>query len=986
MSVDFDLTATPLAQAPCFIETQFPVARISMESYKERKANYSQTLTGLGKWWGRKPLVLVRAALLGLLLPVTDDPARDREIFLKLMTMDAAGLRQRKTKAIPQTRLLAELQQMAPGVRRRFLDPNAQHDTPSLRRLEQVEREELQRLVFDRLPYAEKLTYCDRPEQIAGPTPAAWAEINAHLGTHATDLAELVEELGRLRFGHRPRVGDAFCGGGSIPFEAARLGCDVYASDLNPVAALLTWAALNIVGGGPAVAEGVATAQQQVYAAVDQQICEWDIEHNSQGWRADAYLYCVEVVDPESGWRVPLAPSWVIGEKTHTIARLVPDEANKRYEIEIHEGVSPAELQAAKVAGTIQNSRLVPPHGGASTPIEVLRRTLRLWENEDLVPRPDDVFQERLYCIRWVETYYDSEGKAHTRRHYRAPTQADLRREERVLELLREYFEEWQEKGYIPGKSIESGQKTDEPIRTRGWTYWHHLYIPRQLLLNGLYAEQVALQLRDKKEKVACLLNLGRLVDWNSKLCRWIADASKENGAQTFSNQALNTLYNYYARPLQLLDTTILYELKSSSVIGFADVQPNDARSIQNHSDIWLTDPPYADAINYHELSDFFLAWYEKWINQLFKGWYAVSKRVLAITGSEVEFREKMVACYQHLAKHMPDNGLQIVMFTHQDASVWADLSTILWAAGLRVSAAWCIQTESEAVGIRQGNYVQGTVLLVLRKRTASEPVFLDEIIHRVEAEVRRQLDAMLALEDDSDPNFGDADYQLAAYAAALRVLTERPIEEIDPLREITRPRQRGEISPVEQVIRNAVKIACDHLVPRGFDAELWRTLLPLERFYLKGLEVESHAEYRSGVYQELARGFGAVDYTELLASTKANETRLKSASEFGRRQLGRSRSERTGQTRSEPESNDWGVSLLRQTLFAVHQTSKEDDPRPGLNWLKTELPTYWQLREKLIHILDYLARLDAVSTMAHWQKDAAAAQLLAGVLRNDHV
>lgn len=56
----------PLANAPCFIETQFPVARISMESYKERKANYSQPLTGLGKWWGRKPLVLVRAALPGL--------------------------------------------------------------------------------------------------------------------------------------------------------------------------------------------------------------------------------------------------------------------------------------------------------------------------------------------------------------------------------------------------------------------------------------------------------------------------------------------------------------------------------------------------------------------------------------------------------------------------------------------------------------------------------------------------------------------------------------------------------------------------------------------------------------------------------------------------------------------------------------------------------------------------------------------------------
>ena len=44
--------------AKSFIEAQFPVSKVSKESYKERKATNSQTLTGLGKWWGRKPLIL----------------------------------------------------------------------------------------------------------------------------------------------------------------------------------------------------------------------------------------------------------------------------------------------------------------------------------------------------------------------------------------------------------------------------------------------------------------------------------------------------------------------------------------------------------------------------------------------------------------------------------------------------------------------------------------------------------------------------------------------------------------------------------------------------------------------------------------------------------------------------------------------------------------------------------------------------------------
>jgi len=66
-----------------FIEKQFPVSKLSKESYKERKANNGQTLTGLGKWWGRKPLILVRAAILGCLMPCSEKPKADMEIFLK---------------------------------------------------------------------------------------------------------------------------------------------------------------------------------------------------------------------------------------------------------------------------------------------------------------------------------------------------------------------------------------------------------------------------------------------------------------------------------------------------------------------------------------------------------------------------------------------------------------------------------------------------------------------------------------------------------------------------------------------------------------------------------------------------------------------------------------------------------------------------------------------------------------------------------------
>jgi hypothetical protein len=141
------------------------------------------------------------------------------------------------------------------------------------------------------------------------------------------------------------------------------------------------------------------------------------------------------------------------------------------------------------------------------------------------------------------------------------------------------------------------------------------------------------------------------------------------------------------------------------------------------------------------------------------------------------------------------------------------------------------------------------------------ETAFLDEVYQEVEAEVRRQLDTLRDLDDAKDPNFADTDYQLAAYAAALRVLTAKKIEEIDVAYELMRTRRKGEKSPVEDLIERAVRIACDHLVPKGIDRHLWKSLSPLERLYLKGIELESHREYRTGVYQELARGFGVDEY-----------------------------------------------------------------------------------------------------------------------------
>ncbi len=184
---------------------------------------------------------------------------------------------------------------------------------------------------------------------------------------------------------------------------------------------------------------------------------------------------------------------------------------------------------------------------------------------------------------------------------------------------------------------------------------------------------------------------------------------------------------------------------------------------------------------------------------------------------------------------------------------------------------------------------------------------------------------------------------------------------------ELARERQRGEESPIERIIEDAVKTASNFLVPDGLDAQLWKRLSPEEKLYLKCLEVESHGDYRSGVFQEFARGFGVRDYRFMLQSGKANQTRLKTATELKRREWG---------------SEGFGSTLLRHALFAIYQTADRDDTKVGLTYLKTEIPDYWAQRENLAGMLRFIGKLP----IPHWGADAEAARLLAGAVDNDHV
>lgn len=333
-----------------------------------------------------------------------------------------------------------------------------------------------------------------------------------------------------------------------------------------------------------------------------------------------------------------------------------------------------------------------------------------------------------------------------------------------------------------------------------------------------------------------------------------------------------------------------------------------------------------------------------------------------------------MIDAYGAMTEHMSDNGIQIVQFTHQDAKTWSDMAQIFWGAGLQVVQDWYVSTERESE-LRQGGYVQGTHMIVLRKRRGEQSGYQDEIVHEIRDEVERQIRDMIGLNDQMDAArgeniFNDADLQMAGYAAALRVLTAyTKIDGQDMTREALRPRKKGEKTLVDELTEFAVQTANEFLVPDGLERELWLELNGAERFYLKMMDIEEVGEAKLDQFQNFAKAFRVGDYDDLMASKSPNNAKLKTAKGLGRAAMA--------------EGVQFGRdSIVRLALRAIWRVGKEDEVEDVLDELRDLIPDYLRKRDALRQIVAYVAakreRTDP--------EEASAARILGTAIQTERI
>jgi putative DNA methylase len=208
------------------IEVALPLKAINEASAREKSIRHGHPST-LHLWWARRPLAACRAVLFASLV---DDPDSDPAYRKADGTVDEdlAGV-----KRAELFNLIEELVRWENSNNPRVI--NAAR--AEIARCVASRKIELGELANDEIIFGEKKGQKHPKGPVSGEGITAWEVLL---------LKARPEVVNAFLAEHAPPVLDPFCGGGSIPLEAQRLGLRAYASDLNPVPVLITKALIEI--------------------------------------------------------------------------------------------------------------------------------------------------------------------------------------------------------------------------------------------------------------------------------------------------------------------------------------------------------------------------------------------------------------------------------------------------------------------------------------------------------------------------------------------------------------------------------------------------------------------------------------------------------------------------------------------------------------------------------------------------------------------
>lgn len=745
------------------IEEWLPIAELGIESVRERTPMTPFPAPNrLHVWWARRPLVAARAAVLASLLPADADKGR----FLHALGIHG--------------------------------DPVA-----AKIRIAQATRDGV-RLGADAYGYPRAFSYSLSNEE------KEWVEY----------------ETKRAGMTDTPKVLDPTAGGGSIPFESVRIGCDVYCNDLNPVAGLLELLTIqHPLNNGTDILPELRRISNKFVKIVRERLNEFFPSELEEDCRPDGYLFARTLRCPYCGGLIPLSPNWRLapdGTGVRVIPHEAAEEADRVCSFEI---VHKAKEQSE---GTVAGGRVTCPFPDCGRVID-----------GDAVKAiaQEGGMGEQLYAVVYKKriqttTKSGKPGREKWVRGYRAPRPEDDVFAN-VEAKLSEKLPYWEAQDMVPTEAFPPDSNDDRPIQY-GMPLWRDLFSPRQLychctsveVFRELLEEEQAKKGFGEVQKAAfayLALAIDTVLNYGTRSCRWDTSTSRVRSLFDRHDFAFVSSYAEMAPLIAGLGYDWAFEKTEKCLIEFIELLRPDlnVKMLKNRDDkrasllmassftpppVTITckpgdnldhiadqsidavvmDPPYYDNVMYAELSDFFYVWLKRTAGyvypQLFKRKLTDKENEAVANPAKfkgqkkprdlayADYQSRMAGIFAECRRVLKEDGVLMLMFTHKATGAWDALAKGLMDAGFVISASWPVNTEAEgSLHIKDKAAANSTIFLVCRPRpvgVTDEVVFWEDL----EPEVTRAV--LQRVESFRKAGISGIDLYLACFGPALEIFS----------------------------------------------------------------------------------------------------------------------------------------------------------------------------------------------------------------------
>ncbi len=607
--------------------------------------------------------------------------------------------------------------------------------------------------------------------------------------------------------GKPPKVLDPFGGGGAIPLEALRLGCEVYSNDYNPVAVLIQKCTLEFPQKYGK--EKIKIKQKNGMFEEEREVSKlvYDVEkwgnyvsgeakkeigkfypNDEDGSIPVGYIWArtIPCQNPTCGAEIPLMRQFWLAKKSNKKVSLYPYVEGKKVKFKIvGDGYEPMPKDFDPSKGTVSRAIATCPVCGGVVEANTTRK----------------LFQEGKSGERLIAVVLYKEEE--TGKKYRVATEKDYQifkeAEKYLEEKRRKLMEEW---GIdpVPDEPMNQNDPTTVAGRGYGFKNWGELFNSRQKLALITFIEKVKNAYKEMLKEsynqgyakvIASYLGIGldRIAVYFSSFGYWHNTRELVNPA--IGKQAIQMTWDFaetnafggnadFRSALNWIKKYLEHFIKIPFNENKVKITQSSATNLpysDNYFDAVFTDPPYYDNINYAELSDFFYVWLKRSIGDFYPELFSTplvpkSQEIVANPSRQGNpkkakqfFEDMLKKSFQEIYRVLKPNGITVIVYAHKSTEGWETLVNSLLDSGLVITAAYPLDTEMMNKVKAHGTASLASSIYIVARKIKKEGIgFYNNVKEELKNYLNKKLDLLWK------EGISGADFFISAIGSAIEV------------------------------------------------------------------------------------------------------------------------------------------------------------------------------------------------------------------------